>query len=486
MAKKRLSKRIHARMMTATSKLNWTGWKDFVSAQAQVAVILFIAYLGNNFPKSYPRNDNEDPKLFWMMNAFLLVAVAFSLKRVESTRGVQLLSRPQTEEWKGWMQWAFIFYHYYRVYNVYNEIRLFVSAYVWMTGFGNFLYFDKKQDFSLDRIVSMWLRINYFPILLSIFLGVKLELYYVVPLHTAGFFITMITCYIAKLLQNHNYSYWISRIAAVGLCALVHILFYETSLVQYLELISHEYSFRFQSDKYSALVGIVSGLLWKKLGDYMQWAHGTNDHPYRTFLEWAQRLIGLLLIALWYNLFGFISDKYTYNPIHPFIFWIPLVGWLMIRNSSKYLTELHSTVLEFFGRITLETYVLQFHVFMCHNVQHIPIIIPGSGGPGSDGDSTIIARVANMLLCGVIFVSLALWARKVTITTQTTVVELMQKIRQLVVGPTTTGEIEDKESELVKLTTTKDDDGDDDDDGDKNSDVESGKLEMTTTTTTTT
>ena len=30
------------------------------------------------------------------------------------------------------LQWAFIFYHYYRVYYVYNEIRVFVSAYVWM------------------------------------------------------------------------------------------------------------------------------------------------------------------------------------------------------------------------------------------------------------------------------------------------------------------------------------------------------------------
>jgi hypothetical protein len=33
----------------------------------------------------------------------------------------------------------------------------------------------------------------------------------------------------------------------------------------------------------------------------------------------------------------------------------------MIRNSSKYLCELHSEALEFFGKITLETYVLQFH-----------------------------------------------------------------------------------------------------------------------------
>jgi 10 TM Acyl Transferase domain found in Cas1p len=46
------------------------------------------------------------------------------------------------------------------MYSVYNEIRVFVSAYVWMTGFGNFLYFDKSQDFTLERAVSMWIRIK--------------------------------------------------------------------------------------------------------------------------------------------------------------------------------------------------------------------------------------------------------------------------------------------------------------------------------------
>ena len=47
-----------------------------------------------------------------------------------STR-VTLLSRPQTEEWKGWMQFAFIMYHYYRAWSAYNWIRVFVSSYVW-------------------------------------------------------------------------------------------------------------------------------------------------------------------------------------------------------------------------------------------------------------------------------------------------------------------------------------------------------------------
>lgn len=418
----------------------WKGRTDFLKAQAQVVGILLIAYVGNNWPQSYPRNDNHDPKMFWIMNAALGVAAVATLKHEPSTNPanankVTLLSRAQTEEWKGWMQWAFIMYHYYRVFYVYNEIRVFVSSYVWMTGFGNFLYFDKKQDYSIDRMVSMWLRINYFPLLLSTFLSVPLELYYVVPLHTVGFFITMANCFISRQLElKFGMGYWGSRLAGVFICLLAHILFYETNMKDVLLYLgqpdSHEYHFRFQSDKYSAWLGILCGMMWKKFTEVASSWYGNGD-VLNTSKSWAQRAAGVSMIAVWYMMFGSISDKFVYNPIHPYVFWIPLGGWLLIRNSSKYLCELHSTALEFFGRITLETYVLQFHLFMCQNVQHIPIVIPGSGG----ADANIILKTANMLLCGVVFVAVALWARKVTVTTQMTLVELMAIMR----GTNTTG-----------------------------------------------
>jgi len=405
----------------------WKSRKEFVMAQVQVAVILVIAYIGNNWPVSYPRNDNHDPTMFWVMNGGLFIAFLATLKhdKEASSRGVQLLSRPQTEEWKGWMQWAFIMYHYYRVYYVYNEIRLFVSAYVWMTGFGNFLYFDKKQDFSVERMVSMWLRINYFPLLLSLCLTVPLELYYVVPLHTAGFFITMATCYIAHLFKNKGMGYWKANGLAIAIALLVHIIFYETKCVDFLLLFGKEYHFRFQADKYSAWIGILSAMFWCKFKEYMQWAyapHADGTPPSSTQLAamWLQRLAGVFLLFLWYYAFGYMSDKFLYNPVHPYIFWMPLAGWLLIRNSSKYLCELHSTALEFLGRITLETYVLQFHVFMSHNVQHIPVILPGAG---SDGPWFL--KFANMLVCGGLFVPLALWARKVTIATQHSLTEFV-------------------------------------------------------------
>lgn len=117
------------------------GLKDFLLAQAKVAAVLAVAHFGNIYEPAYPRNDNHAPSMFWVVNAVLLVLTLAtwshkpSTGRNGGTPRVVILGREQTEEWKGWMQWGFIFYHYYRVYYVYNEIRVFVSAYVWMVSY---------------------------------------------------------------------------------------------------------------------------------------------------------------------------------------------------------------------------------------------------------------------------------------------------------------------------------------------------------------
>ena len=47
----------------------------------------------------------------------------------------------------------------------------------------------------------------------------------------------------------------------------------------------------------------------------------------------------------------------------------------------------------------------------------------------SDSKWSIFAKVPNMLLCGMVFVMVTIWARKVTFTTQTTVVDLMKTMK---------------------------------------------------------
>lgn len=57
-------------------------------------------------------------------------------------------------------------YHYFAAKEIYNAIRIFIAAYVWMTGFGNFSYYYIRKDFSLARFVQVgfFSDMNYHPV----------------------------------------------------------------------------------------------------------------------------------------------------------------------------------------------------------------------------------------------------------------------------------------------------------------------------------
>jgi N-acetylneuraminate 9-O-acetyltransferase len=99
-------------------------------------------------------------------------------------------------------------YHYFNAKEIYNAIRVFIAAYVWMTGFGNFSYYYVRKDFSVARFAQVcfqvppfllfyleffltWLdlqqmmwRLNFFVIFCCIVLNNDYTLYYICPMHT--------------------------------------------------------------------------------------------------------------------------------------------------------------------------------------------------------------------------------------------------------------------------------------------------------------
>jgi hypothetical protein len=82
------------------------------------------------------------------------------------------------------LQILFLLYHYYEAKEVYNAIRLFIAAYVWMTGFGNFIYYYKTNDFSVGRFAQMMWRLNFLVTFACIVLRNSYMLYYICPMHT--------------------------------------------------------------------------------------------------------------------------------------------------------------------------------------------------------------------------------------------------------------------------------------------------------------
>lgn len=119
---------------------------------ATASGIFLFAFACEYFPPfpSTKRTWNVDDFSFY---ALIFFAVSFA--SVKKVRDTSVLNRLQTDEWKGWMQWLFIMYHYCAATSIYNCIRVFICSYVWMTGYGNFIYFTTTNNFCLARFIHM-------------------------------------------------------------------------------------------------------------------------------------------------------------------------------------------------------------------------------------------------------------------------------------------------------------------------------------------
>ena len=76
-------------------------------------------------------------------------------------------------------------------------------------------------------------------------------------------------------------------------------------------------------------------------------------------------LIGLTLaLSVWYTVTFFLLPKREYNKVHPFTSFIPIWCYMVLRNCSPTLRRWHMHLFAWCGKVTLETYILQFHIWM--------------------------------------------------------------------------------------------------------------------------
>jgi hypothetical protein len=155
---------------------------------------------------------------------FLFVCIlffAYGIYTRQQVHDLTLLSREQTEEWKGWMQFVFLLYHYFHAEEVYNSVRVMITCYVWMTGFGNFSFFYFKQDYGWLRVSQMLWRLNFSVLLLMWTHGNTWILYYICPMHTFYFLMVYATMYVY---QSINYTKWEFRYKMMVVGVIIYII----------------------------------------------------------------------------------------------------------------------------------------------------------------------------------------------------------------------------------------------------------------------
>ncbi|OWA52722.1 CAS1 domain-containing protein 1 [Hypsibius exemplaris] len=342
----------------------------------------------------------KENKYYSNVNFFVPLTYIFLVGMFFSERSDQtvLLHRDQTDEWKGWMQFVILVYHMTAGSTklpIYMHMRVLVSSYLFLNGYAHFMYFWHKGDVGAYRFFQIMFRMNLLVFCLCLVMHSPYQFYYFVPLVTFWFFITYLTMALpprlteASSLTNPRHLFYMV-IKFVILFALITTLYVSETFFDHIFLTKpwavlflkdnsgSEWFFRWRLDRYSVLQGMVFGFV-VSLARRHGWLNETfSENLFALRKSFAAVGVGILGLV-GYLVFALLCPSKTQcNEVHTYVEIVPILGFIAVRNTFGVVRRRFSTLFAWAGRLSLELFIVQFHVWLAADTYGVLVFIPGS------------------------------------------------------------------------------------------------------------
>jgi hypothetical protein len=342
------------------------------------------------------RLDLMDHNLYAML-AFIVFLGVITIRRSKPLKKAGLgeqapsqpfLSRDQTNEWKGWMQALIITYHYNKAWTAlwfWEVIRLAVSSYLFLTGFGHTLYFLQKEDYSFRRVANVMIRTNLLPVTLAYVMRTRWLLYYYMPLSTFWFLVVYATLAIAPGLNKNRFALICKIIAsAVLVRAFISTKDLPATFVRLLTLTfrmsfdaSAFFDYRVKIDEYIVYVGMLSAVLylWFKDVLYSTKQYGKLTDSFRRAFPMLKVFTiagsAATFVYFWYWVHYNIKSDHDWTKWQPVIGPIPILAFIVLRNAHPVLRNFYSGAFAWLGKYSGEMYTMQNHVWLAGDQESV-------------------------------------------------------------------------------------------------------------------
>ena len=227
-------------------------------------------------------------------------------------------------------------------------------------------------------------------------------LYYICAMHTYWFLSVYATMAIFPHWNTSRYKMWL-KFAIYAVC---NALMFDLTDVAYVVFKPfgfllhlhdgehhpmHEWIFRLGLDHWVCFIGMLCAYNYPHYESFMRYlesdgssSSGPNAPISTKIMEFFSRkqLIKLGMLAgsvtaltVWYKTV-MQYEKYTYNEYHPYTSFIPIIAFIVIRNLWPTLRTHYIYLFAFLGKVTLETYLCQLHIYLQSNAKHLILYLP--------------------------------------------------------------------------------------------------------------